>query len=84
MLSDTLYTLPPGSRILVTGCNGFIGSHVVDQLLMLGYLVRGTVRELKPWLNEFFDQKYGKGKTPPCGRSPPGRVPICSGRICRC
>lgn len=62
MLSDTLYTLPPGSRILVTGCNGFIGSHVVDQLLMLSYLVRGTVREPKPWLNEFFDQKYGKGK----------------------
>lgn len=48
----------------MTGCNGFIGSHVVDQLLMLGYLVRGTVRELKPWLNEFFDQKYGKVKHP--------------------
>jgi hypothetical protein len=29
---------------------------------MLSYLVRGTVREPKPWLNEFFDQKYGKGK----------------------
>lgn len=53
------YALPPGSRILVTGANGYIGTHVVDQLLGLGYAVRGTVRAEKPRLNEFFAQKYG-------------------------
>ena len=62
MTTDTVYTIPQGSKILVTGSNGFIGSHVVDQLLKLGYLVRGTVREPKPWLIDFFDQKYGRGK----------------------
>jgi uncharacterized protein YbjT (DUF2867 family) len=53
------YALPPGSRILITGANGYIGTHVVDQLLGLGYAVRGTVRTEKPWLNEFFAKKYG-------------------------
>jgi nucleoside-diphosphate-sugar epimerase len=52
-------TLPQGSRILVTGANGYIASHVVDKLLGLGYMVRGTVRAPKPWLNEYFQQKYG-------------------------
>ncbi|KAJ5084038.1 hypothetical protein NUU61_008617 [Penicillium alfredii] len=28
------------------------------QLLELGYVVRGTVRTPKPWLKEYFDQKY--------------------------
>ncbi|KAJ5744216.1 hypothetical protein N7533_009086 [Penicillium manginii] len=53
----TKNTIRQGSRTLITGTNGFIGSHVVDQLLSLGYLVRGTVRESKPWLNELFDQQ---------------------------
>lgn len=65
-MSDVKDTIPRGSKILVTGANGFIGSHVVDQLLSLGYLVRGTIRKPKPWLNELFDRKYGKGKFETC------------------
>ncbi|KAJ5879023.1 hypothetical protein N7455_002488 [Penicillium solitum] len=65
-MSDVKDTIPRGSKILVTGANGFIGSHVVDQLLSLGYLVRGSIREPKPWLNELFDKKYGKGKFETC------------------
>lgn len=33
--------------MLVTGSSGFIGSHIVDQLLLAGYTVRGTVRSEK-------------------------------------
>lgn len=51
--------IPPGSKILVTGANGYIASHVCDILLELGYNVRGTVRSEKPWLNKFFECKYG-------------------------
>ena len=32
--------------ILVTGATGFLASHCVQQLLALGYKVRGTVRSL--------------------------------------
>jgi dihydroflavonol-4-reductase len=34
-----------GTTALVTGANGFIGSHLVDQLLALGCKVHGLVRE---------------------------------------
>lgn len=54
--------LPKGSLVIVSGANGYIGSHIVDQLLELGYNVRGTVRAEKPWLNEMFEEKYGKGR----------------------
>lgn len=32
--------------ILVTGINGYIGSHIGLQLLQKGYFVRGTVRSI--------------------------------------
>ncbi|KAJ5827568.1 hypothetical protein N7447_004331 [Penicillium robsamsonii] len=60
-MTKTQYTFPPGSTVLVTGANAYIGSHVINILLGLGYRVRGTVRTPRPWLNEYFDTRYGKG-----------------------
>jgi len=55
--------LPPKSTILITGVNGLIGSHCVDQALAAGFKVRGTVREIKrcTWMNEHFDKAYKPG-----------------------
>ena len=36
-----------GERVLVTGATGFVGQHVIIQLLEKGYEVRGTLRSLK-------------------------------------
>ncbi len=56
--------LAPGSLILVTGANGFIASHVADQLIQAGYRVRGTSRDTikTQWIKELFDKKYVEGK----------------------
>lgn len=35
------------ARVCVTGANGFLASHIVDELLRRGYKVRGTVRSVK-------------------------------------
>ena len=56
------YAIAPGSKILVIAANCYIGTHIVDILLGLGFSVRGTVRASKPWLNKYFDDKYGQGK----------------------
>ena len=56
--------IPQGSLVLVTGANGYIGSHVVDQFLAAGYKVRGTVRSESKgaWVKELFGEKYGPTK----------------------
>ena len=56
--------LKPGETIVVTGVSGFVGSHVVDQLLDAGFVVRGTTREdsKNEWISQLFTKKYGPEK----------------------
>lgn len=64
MASNANTVVPKGSKILVTGVNGYIASHTADQFLLAGYQVRGTVRSLDKAkaLEELFEKRYGKGK----------------------
>lgn len=57
-------TIPQGSLVLVTGASGFIATHIVDQLLLAGYLVRGTVRDKEKgaWTEKLFSERHGVGK----------------------
>jgi uncharacterized protein YbjT (DUF2867 family) len=59
-MDKQLYYLPQGSRILVTGANGYVGSNIIHTLLELGFKVRGTVRSEKPWLDKMFQEKFGQ------------------------
>lgn len=56
--------LPKHSIVLVSGSNGWIASHIVDQLLQAGYNVRGTSREVAKaqWLKEYVERAYGPGR----------------------
>lgn len=49
---DIKAAIPTGSRVLVTGVNGYVASHIAKQLLARGFKVRGTVRDLErtSWL----------------------------------
>jgi nucleoside-diphosphate-sugar epimerase len=53
--------IPPGSLILVTGVNGYLGCRFSNTLIERGYRVRGVVRHLErcAHVQAFFGQKYG-------------------------
>ncbi|KFY52887.1 hypothetical protein V496_08092 [Pseudogymnoascus sp. VKM F-4515 (FW-2607)] len=53
-------TVPPGGLVLITGVNGFIGSHIANNLLKLGYRVRGTVRSVDKaaWIKEAMTESH--------------------------
>ncbi|TEA14607.1 Aldehyde reductase 2 [Colletotrichum sidae] len=63
MHSEGTYGIPEGSTVLVTGVNGFIGSHVCAQFLQLGFSVRGTVRDVGKcaWVEELMERQGGTG-----------------------
>lgn len=52
IMSEIKTNITPGSRVLVTGVNGYMASHVAKQLLARGFKVRGTVKDLEraSWL----------------------------------
>lgn len=52
--------LQEGSLVVVTGANGYVGSHIVNTLLKTGFRVRGTVRDLNrsSWMKELFQNRY--------------------------
>ena len=55
-------TIPRGSKVLVSGANGYIAMWVVRTLLERGYVVRGTVRSVDKgkFLTDYFT-KLGYG-----------------------
>lgn len=56
-------TIQKGDTVLVTGATGYIGSHVVEELLAAGYKVRGTSRtkDKAAYLTDLMDKKFGRG-----------------------
>ncbi|CAJ2503504.1 Uu.00g108980.m01.CDS01 [Anthostomella pinea] len=57
-------TIPLNSVILMTGANGLIASHAVDQFLAAGYRIRGTVRNPSKciWMEPLFERRHGAGR----------------------
>ncbi|CAG8979338.1 hypothetical protein HYALB_00002463 [Hymenoscyphus albidus] len=56
--------IPKDSLVLVTGANGYVGSHVVAKFLEAGYRVRGTTRDLKKLQGIIgkWETQYGKDR----------------------
>ncbi|KAM0721984.1 hypothetical protein Q7P37_002910 [Cladosporium fusiforme] len=56
-------TLQKGDLVLVTGATGYIGNHVVEELIASGYHVRGTSRNAgkAKFLVDFINKKFGQG-----------------------
>ncbi|KFX91782.1 hypothetical protein O988_07590 [Pseudogymnoascus sp. VKM F-3808] len=59
-MSSCSSTVPPGGLVLITGVNGFIGSHIANNLLKLGYRVRGSVRsaEKAAWIKDAMTEHH--------------------------
>ncbi|EXF86353.1 NAD dependent epimerase/dehydratase [Colletotrichum fioriniae PJ7] len=57
------FALPQGSDILVTGANGFIGSHVCKELLQIDFNVKEAVRDTKKcsWLTQALGLQTSRG-----------------------
>ena len=55
-------TVVPGDTILVTGATGYIGSHVVEELIAAGYKVRATTRAVNKakFLVDIIGKKFGR------------------------
>jgi len=56
--------MSPNPIVLVSGVNGFIGSHVADQFLAAGYDVRGTTRTIEKGqiIKKALIEKHGDGR----------------------
>jgi nucleoside-diphosphate-sugar epimerase len=57
-------TIKKGDIVLVTGVNGYIGSHVAEELIAAGYKVRGTSRSSAnaKFLVDHLNEKFGPDK----------------------
>ena len=49
-----------GKNVLITGCTGFLGSHMANELVLLGANVTGLVRDRVPRSNLFSTEAYKK------------------------
>jgi len=57
-------TIQKGDTVLVTGATGYIGNHVVDELIAAGYKVRGTSRNASKakFLVDYIEKKHGQNQ----------------------
>lgn len=57
-------TISPSSTVLVTGANGYIGFHVIHELLLRGYSVHAAIRSADKVrvLADFVSKKHPEAK----------------------